>query len=66
MTARSRHAKPKSLASRFGPLAAAVAMLVGVAAVFLLIQGGPADAGSSQLTFGAGIRRPAARRWPTT
>jgi hypothetical protein len=50
MPARSRHAKPKSRASRFGPLAAAAATVAGVAAVVVLVQGGPADAGSSHAT----------------
>src|SRR5258708_18723295 len=47
MPARSRHAKPKSRASTFGPLAAAAATLAGVAAAFVFLQGGPADAGPS-------------------
>jgi hypothetical protein len=47
MAARSRHAKPKSRASKVGPLAAAAATLAGVAAVFLLLQGGAASAGGS-------------------
>lgn len=47
MAARSRHAKPKSRASKFGPLAAAMAMLVGVAAVLVFVQGGSASARSS-------------------
>ena len=49
MAARSRHAKPKSRASRIWPLAAAAAMLAGVAAAFLLLQGGAAGAGPSRL-----------------
>ncbi len=48
MAARSRHAKPKSRARKAGPLAAAAAMLAGVAAAFVLLQGGPADAGPSR------------------
>ena len=47
MTARSRHAKPKSRASKAGPLAAAAATLAGVTAAFVLLQGGPASAGPS-------------------
>ncbi len=47
MAARSRHAKPKSRAALAGRLAAAVATLAGVAAAFVLFQGGPADAGPS-------------------
>ena len=47
MPARSRHAKPKSRASKVGPLAAAAATLAGVAAAFVFLQGRPADAGSS-------------------
>lgn len=50
MPARSRHAKPKSRASRFGPLAVAAATVAGVAAVVVLLQSGPADAGSSHAT----------------
>jgi len=45
MAARSRHAKPKSRASKFGPVAAAAATLAGVAAAFVLLQGSPASAG---------------------
>jgi hypothetical protein len=48
MAARSRHAKPKSRARKAGPLAAAAATLAGVAAAFVLLQGGPADAGPSR------------------
>lgn len=47
MRARSRHAKPKSLTSRLAPLAGAAATLAGVAAAFVFLQGGPADAGLS-------------------
>ncbi len=50
MPARSRHAKPKSRASRFGPLAAAAATVVGAAAAIVLLQGGPADAGPARAT----------------
>ena len=50
MPARSRHAKPKSRASTFGPLAAAAATLAGVAAAFVFLQGGLADAGPSRPT----------------
>jgi hypothetical protein len=49
MAARSRHAKPRSRASKIGPLAAAAAALAGVAAAFLLLQGGAAGAGPRQL-----------------
>ncbi|MGI9005494.1 MAG: hypothetical protein ACR2FU_04715 [Streptosporangiaceae bacterium] len=48
MTARSRHAKPKSRASKVGPLAAAAVTLAGIAAAFVFLQSGPADAGSSR------------------
>jgi hypothetical protein len=47
MSARSRHAKPRSLPSKFGPLAAVAITLTGAAAAFVLLQGGPADAGAS-------------------
>jgi len=53
MSARSRHAKPKSLASRLGPLAGVTVTLAGAVAAFVLLQGGPADAGSSHLTSSA-------------
>jgi Transglycosylase-like domain len=46
----ARHAKPRSLSSRLGPLAAVTVTLVGAAAAVVLLQGGPADAGASQLT----------------
>ncbi len=49
MAARSRHAKPKSRASKVGALAVAVAALAGAAAVFMLVQGGPASACPSRL-----------------
>ncbi len=45
MAARSRHAKPKSRAAKFGPLAAAVVTLAGVTAAFVFLQGSPARAG---------------------
>jgi hypothetical protein len=45
MAARSRHAKPKSRASKIGPLAAAAVTLAGVTAAFVFLQGGPARAG---------------------
>lgn len=48
MARRSRHAKPKSRASKVAPLAAAAATLAGVAAAFILLQGGPASAGPSR------------------
>jgi hypothetical protein len=49
MPARSRHAKPKSRASKAGSLAAAAVALGGVAAAFVLLQGGgPANAGASR------------------
>jgi hypothetical protein len=49
MAARARHAKPNSRARKIGPLAAAAATLAGVAAAFVLLQGGPASAGPSHL-----------------
>src|SRR5258708_14297332 len=49
MAARSRHAKPKSRASKVWPLAAAAATLAGVAAAFVILQGGLANAGPSRL-----------------
>ena len=52
MAERRRHAKPKSRASKVGPLAAAAATLAGVAAAFVLLQGGPADADRSRLASG--------------
>ena len=48
MAERSRHAKPKSLASKIWPLAVAAATLAGVAAAFVLLPAGPAGAGSSR------------------
>jgi hypothetical protein len=48
MAARSRHAKPKSRASKLGPLAAVAVTLAGVAATVVLLHGGPADAGPSR------------------
>jgi hypothetical protein len=51
MARRSRHAKPKSRASKIVPLAAAAATLVGVAAAFVLLQGGSANAGPSRLAL---------------
>ena len=50
MPAHSRHAKPRSRASRFGPLAVAAATVAGVAVAVVLLQGSPADAGPSQAT----------------
>src|SRR5262245_33978243 len=47
MPVRPRHAKPRSRASRFGPLGIAVATVAGVAAAVVLLQGAPADAGAS-------------------
>ncbi len=47
MAARSRHAKPKSRASKIWPLAAAATTLAGVAAAFVLLQGGAVSAGGS-------------------
>jgi Transglycosylase-like domain len=47
MAARSRHAKPKSRSGKAGLWAAAAATLAGVAAAFLLVQGGAASAGPS-------------------
>jgi len=54
MARRSRHAKPKSRASKVVPLAAAAATLAGVAAVFVLLQGGSASAGPSRLALAPG------------
>jgi hypothetical protein len=48
MAAHSRHAKPRSRARKAGSLAAAAATLAGVAAAFVLLQGGPASAGPSR------------------
>jgi hypothetical protein len=42
MPAASRHAKPKTPASRFGAPVVAVAMLAGVAAAFVILHGGSA------------------------
>jgi len=55
MAARSRHAKPKSRASKAGSLAAAAVALGGVAAAFVLLQGGgPANAGASRPASASG------------
>jgi Transglycosylase-like domain len=55
MAARSRHAKPKSRASKAGSLVAAAAALGGVAAAFVLLQGGgQANAGLSRPASASG------------
>jgi Transglycosylase-like domain len=59
MSARSRHAKPRSPASKLGPLAAVAVTLTGAAAAFVLLQGGPADAGASHQT--AAVRSASSR-----
>lgn len=53
MAARSRHAKPKSRATKIGPLAAAAVTLAGVTAAFVLLQGGPASAGGASRPISA-------------
>jgi hypothetical protein len=47
MPAGSRHAKPKKPVTRFGAPIVAAVVLAGAAAAFVLLQGGPADAGPS-------------------
>src|SRR5277367_4290250 len=55
MPAASRHAKPKSPASRIGALAAAAAVLIAAVAAFVFLPGGPASAGPDQhVTSAAG------------
>ena len=53
MPGRPRHAKPRSRAAKFGPLAAAAAAVVGIATVVVLLQAGPADAGPSRAASAA-------------
>jgi hypothetical protein len=53
MPAASRHAKPKTPASRFGALAVAVAALAGVAAAFVFLPGRPAAPGPSRHAIAA-------------
>jgi hypothetical protein len=53
MPAASRHAKPKTPASRFGALAVAAAALAGVAAAFVFLPGRPAAPGSSRHAIAA-------------
>ena len=51
MPAASRHAKPKSPATRFGAPVAAAATLSGVAAAFVFLHSGSAAAGPSRHTI---------------
>ena len=52
MPAASRHAKPKTPATRLGVLAVAAATLAGVAAALVFLHGKPAPPGPSRHAIG--------------